>query len=127
MVFWLKLIKSFDKKNIDEEVMKLVSLFDFITQNIPDIYIGNFLRFILINLFESGVYGSDELLAKKILFQQAGELIIQNYLAIGVNNDKNILKSHIFIDGISGYKLNDLEIFYINYERSKKLENDFLN
>ena len=101
------------REEFDDNIILIVDFFNSVKNEIENYDFSYFVRFFIINLFESGIFTNDELLAKKILYQRNCELIIQNYLNFYLSNS-NIIKSKIFINGVDTLLLNELDLFYLS-------------
>ena len=101
------------REEFDDNIILIVDFFNSVKNEIGNYDFSYFVRFFIINLFESGIFTNDELLAKKILYQRNCELIIQNYLNFYLSNS-NIIKSKIFINGVDTLLLNELDLFYLS-------------
>jgi len=106
---------SFDTKNFGEELNLLISFFQEIDTNIGGFRFEEFIRFVIINVVQSGVYTNEQLLIKKVLYQQHGEFIIQNYLNFYLMSDRNILDYTYFIHGMGEF--DNLDLYYISYKK----------
>jgi predicted GTPase len=111
-IYEYKTFSFCSREEFNDNIILIVDFFKSVKSEIEDYDFSYFVRFFIINLFESGIFTSDELLAKKIFYQRNGELIIQNYLNFYLSNT-NIIKSKIFINGIDDFLLNELDIFYL--------------
>jgi predicted GTPase len=101
------------REEFDDNIKLIVDFFNSVKNEIENYDFSYFVRFFIINLFESGIFTSDELLAKKILYQRNCELIIQNYLNFYLSKNRHIIKSKIFINGVDTLSLNELDLFYL--------------
>jgi len=102
------------REEFNDNIILIVDFFKSVKNEIGNYDFSYFVRFFIINLFESGIFTSDELLAKKILYQRNCELIIQNYLNFYLSNNSSIIKSKIFINGVDTLLLNELDLFYLS-------------
>lgn len=104
-----------DHKNIKEEINVLIGFFQDIDANISGFRFEEFIRFVIINVIQSGIYTNEQLLIKKNLYQQHAEFIIQNYLNYYLMNDKRICEYEYFIHGVGEF--DNLDLFYISYKK----------
>ena len=116
---------NFKNWNISEGIKNIINIFEKIKNS--TIFI-EFLRFFLINYY-SQVLKIDELIIKKMLLKEYGEIPITTFLEIFINNkdNKSINIKTFYKDIHSNNKNHLLELYYITKCKELKESGIFIN